>query len=118
MKIKLQFLIVLIVTGMASGCSTPSASQKNEEVTVIKVPLLGDIPVIGALFRSKQVHARPTSPPQLKPETASNTDCQPASATTADTIPARLVKVKELKDSGAITEEEYQARRKVLVDKL
>jgi hypothetical protein len=33
-------------------------------------------------------------------------------------IPARLKKLKELKDSGSITEPEYESQRKILVEKL
>ncbi|MEI6703526.1 MAG: SHOCT domain-containing protein [Deltaproteobacteria bacterium] len=60
----------------------------------------------------------PQSSTQQQPTLVKSTNCVATTETPAETIPLRLKKLKELKDSGAITEEEYQVRRKALVEQL
>ena len=58
-------------------------------------------------------------PEPIRPSTPlPNSQTLNQSSGQASNIPDRLKKLKELKESGAITEEEYQVQRKVLVDKL
>ena len=53
----------------------------------------------------------------VKLETVPSTSTlQPA--TTSEDVPAKLKKLKELKDAGTLTDEEYESKRKALVDKL
>ncbi len=112
------FIGVIYIACILAGCRTSPPPKQDEEVVVTKVPILGDIPGIGVLFRS--VDRRPRkqtssvdSPANAVPKQA----VVPVSQDTND-VPARLKKLKVLKDSGAISEEEYQAQRKVLVEKL
>lgn len=111
MRARYEFVIALSVACIISGCSTPNSNQ-GEEVVVTKVPLLGDIPILGALFRHAEVHPKKQAPLSAGSQTLISTN------TESVTISARLTKLKNLRDSGAITEAEYQARRKELVEKL
>ena len=54
--------------------------------------------------------------PVVPPETQAASASQ--SAPTSDDVVEKLMKLKELRDSGVLTEEEYMEKRKGLVDKL
>lgn len=69
-------------------------------------------------FTSAIAHPAPTA----NQEPAASPEAQPVSsdeaAPSSDAIAERLIKLKELRDSGVLTEEEYMEKRKGLVDKL
>ena len=56
-----------------------------------------------------------SAPPSGQPVESSIT---PKPTSTTEDIPSRLKKLKELKEAGVLTDQEYETRRKVLVDQL
>lgn len=111
MRTRYRFVIALSVACIISGCSTPNSHQ-DEEVVVTKVPILGDIPLLGVLFRHVEFYPKKKDSLSTGSQTLSSTNSESV------TISVRLKELKDLRDSGAITEDRYQARRKELVERL
>ena len=102
------------------GCAAPPTNvNQDEDVVVHKVPLLGDIPLLGALFRSSE--RKPTRHLSNTATSQTNGVVEQGVATpTTQTndLTARLMTLKALRDGGSITEAEYEGQRKALVDQL
>lgn len=59
MNIAKTVFVVLVGTSFLAGCATQQPNA-NEEVVVEKVPILGDIPLLGMAFRRTLI--RPKNP--------------------------------------------------------
>lgn len=60
----------------------------------------------------------PNSPTNSIKSEVMPTTLAPQTATTVEDVPAKLKKLKELKDLGTLTDEEYELKRKALVEQL
>lgn len=80
-------------------------------------------PATGAMWKLDETVCGNLSPDLNTQVKSSKPEAMPAPstpqpATLGEDNPARLKKLKELKDAGALTDEEYETKRKAIVDRL
>jgi len=114
--------------GYAPGAASISAGMDGWYIgNIIFGGLIGMLvvdPLTGAMWRlDDAVYANLPPNPGSLPATYTGPSLETSIPVTAvspssDGIAQQLKQLKELKDSGILTEEEYEAKRKALVDKL
>ena len=107
----LWVIAILMIVAMATAGGIYSGQARRKEIELFmkgdtKALLEGDVDLIDAESNT----TTETSP--VTPAAA------PSSQSSAKDPEQQLVKIKELLDKGIITEEEYQAKRKDIIDKM
>ncbi len=110
---------LLGITLMIAGCATAPQSSQDKDVLVDKIPVLGDIPLLGCFFRSVSHNTRQaTTYPATNSSSASPQLMDSMVSYDQNDIPVQLEKLKELKYSGLISEDDYKSQRKRVLEKL
>ena len=114
-----NIIVVSCVAFALLGCaSPPPAANQEEDIVRYKVPILGDIPLLGILFRSETRTPRQHSPSVEGQTNSVAVQGVAMPSTQTNSVAARLKTLKDLRDNGYVTESEYESQRKILVDQL
>jgi len=120
----LPYILLLVVTLVVAAVITAALLLRRRKRRRLAMPLPQQAPTqpvyYGAQPGQPQIGYAPTAPAQAQAPFMAPSPVGPSApgASPGDEIRRRLEKLKQLRDDGLLTESEYEAKRKELIDRL